>query len=31
VVKFHPDPDKQNIWLAGMQDKKIIQVSNGVA
>ncbi|GFZ50906.1 Pre-mRNA-processing factor 17 [Saitozyma sp. JCM 24511] len=25
VVKFHPDPDKQNIWLAGMQDKKIIQ------
>jgi pre-mRNA-processing factor 17 len=26
VVKFHPDPDKQNIWLAGMQDKKIIQV-----
>ncbi|KAI9637393.1 putative pre-mRNA splicing factor [Dioszegia hungarica] len=25
VVKFHPDGDKQNIWLAGMQDKKIIQ------
>ena len=26
VVKYHPDPDKQNIFLAGMQDKKIIQV-----
>ncbi|ORX38435.1 WD40-repeat-containing domain protein [Kockovaella imperatae] len=25
VVKFHPDPDKQNIFMAGMQDKKIIQ------
>ncbi|CAD6585834.1 MAG: hypothetical protein TREMPRED_004248 [Tremellales sp. Tagirdzhanova-0007] len=25
VVKYHPDPDKQNIFLAGMQDKKIIQ------
>jgi len=28
VVKYHPDPDKQNIFLAGMQDKKIIQVSS---
>lgn len=26
VVKFHPDEDKQNIFLAGMSDKKIIQV-----
>ncbi|TCD61574.1 hypothetical protein EIP91_008229 [Steccherinum ochraceum] len=25
VVKFHPDEDKQNIFLAGMLDKKIIQ------
>lgn len=25
-VKFHPDPDKQHIFLAGMSDKKIIQV-----
>lgn len=25
VVKFHPDEDKQHIFLAGMQDKKIIQ------
>ncbi|VDP39865.1 unnamed protein product, partial [Soboliphyme baturini] len=25
-IKFHPDEDKQNIFLAGMQDKKIIQV-----
>ncbi|KAG7452313.1 pre-mRNA splicing factor [Guyanagaster necrorhizus] len=25
VVKFHPDEDKQNIFLAGMSDKKIIQ------
>ncbi|WVQ80202.1 hypothetical protein IAT38_002307 [Cryptococcus sp. DSM 104549] len=25
VVKFNPDGDKQNIFLAGMQDKKIIQ------
>lgn len=25
VVKFQPDPDKQNIFLAGMQDKKIVQ------
>ncbi|KAI8456696.1 WD40-repeat-containing domain protein [Phakopsora pachyrhizi] len=24
-VKFHPDLDKQNIFLAGMSDKKIIQ------
>ena len=26
VIKFHPDDDKQNIFLAGMSDKKIIQV-----
>ncbi len=25
VAKFHPDPDKQHIFLAGMSDKKIIQ------
>ncbi|KAI5119920.1 hypothetical protein M0805_000885 [Coniferiporia weirii] len=25
VIKFHPDEDKQNIFLAGMSDKKIIQ------
>ncbi|TXT15621.1 hypothetical protein VHUM_00124 [Vanrija humicola] len=25
VVKFNPDGDKQNVFLAGMQDKKIIQ------
>ncbi|WVN86317.1 uncharacterized protein L203_101480 [Cryptococcus depauperatus CBS 7841] len=25
VVKFNPDGDKQHIFLAGMQDKKIIQ------
>ncbi|KAF8649868.1 hypothetical protein AX16_005630 [Volvariella volvacea WC 439] len=25
VVRFHPDPDKQHIFLAGMSDKKIIQ------
>ncbi|KAH8927220.1 WD40 repeat-like protein, partial [Atractiella rhizophila] len=24
-VKFNPDPDKQNIFLAGMADKKIVQ------
>ncbi|KAJ9055739.1 hypothetical protein DSO57_1000597 [Entomophthora muscae] len=24
-AKFHPDPDKQNIFLAGCSDKKIIQ------
>jgi pre-mRNA-processing factor 17 len=28
VLRFHPDEDKQNIFLAGMMDKKIIQVSN---
>jgi len=28
VVRFHPDPDKQHIFLAGMSDKKIIQVSS---
>ena len=27
VVRFHPDEDKQHIFLAGMSDKKIIQVS----
>ncbi len=27
VIRFHPDDDKQNIFLAGMSDKKIIQVS----
>ena len=26
VVRFHPDNDKQNIFLAGMSDKKIVQV-----
>jgi pre-mRNA-processing factor 17 len=26
VVRFHPDEDKQNIFMAGMSDKKIIQV-----
>lgn len=26
VIRFHPDEDKQNIFLAGMSDKKIIQV-----
>ncbi|KAL6041831.1 Pre-mRNA-processing factor 17 [Balamuthia mandrillaris] len=26
-VKFHPDPDKQNEFLAGCSDKKIIQWS----
>lgn len=25
VVKFHPDEDKQHIFLAGMSDKKIVQ------
>ncbi|BEI83331.1 hypothetical protein CcaverHIS002_0311990 [Cutaneotrichosporon cavernicola] len=25
VVKFHPEADRQNIFLAGMQDKKILQ------
>jgi len=25
VVRFHPDDDKQNIFLAGMSDKKIVQ------
>ncbi|KAJ3813938.1 pre-mRNA splicing factor [Lentinula aff. lateritia] len=25
VVRFHPDQDKQHIFLAGMSDKKIIQ------
>jgi hypothetical protein len=26
VIRFHPDDDKQNIFLAGMSDKKIVQV-----
>ena len=26
VVRIHPDEDKQHIFLAGMSDKKIIQV-----
>lgn len=32
VVRFHPDEDKQHIFLAGMSDKKIVQVraSGGV-
>ncbi|KAJ6574635.1 pre-mRNA splicing factor [Mycena capillaripes] len=25
VIRFHPDEDKQNVFLAGMSDKKIIQ------
>ncbi|KAF9535331.1 pre-mRNA splicing factor [Crepidotus variabilis] len=25
VIKFHPDEDKQHIFMAGMSDKKIIQ------
>lgn len=25
VIRFHPDDDKQNIFLAGMSDKKIVQ------
>jgi hypothetical protein len=28
VVRFHPDQDKQNVFLAGMSDKKIIQVNS---
>lgn len=31
VVRFHPDEDKQHIFLAGMSDKKIIQVRAAVA
>lgn len=26
VIRFHPDQDKQHIFLAGMSDKKIVQV-----
>jgi Fe-S-cluster-containing dehydrogenase component len=26
-VKLHPDNDKQHIFLAGMSDKKIVQVT----
>ena len=25
-VKFNPDEDKQNLFVAGMSDKKIVQV-----
>ena len=25
VAKFHPDPDKQNVLMAGCQDKKVYQ------
>jgi len=28
VIRFHPDEDKQHIFLAGMSDKKIIQVGS---
>lgn len=28
VIRFHPDQDKQHTFLAGMSDKKIIQVRN---
>jgi pre-mRNA-processing factor 17 len=28
VVKFHPNPDKGNLFLAGCGDKKIVQVSS---
>ena len=31
VIRFHPDDDKQNIFLAGMSDKKIIQVQRVLA
>ena len=27
VIRFHPDEDKQHIFLAGMSDKKIVQVN----
>lgn len=27
VIRFHPDEDKQHTFLAGMSDKKIVQVS----
>lgn len=30
-IKFHPDEDKQHIFLAGMSDKKIIQVCSSLA
>lgn len=26
-VKFNPDEDKQSLFVAGMSDKKIVQVS----
>ncbi len=26
-VKYHPDPDKQHLFVAGMADKKIVCVS----
>lgn len=31
VVRFHPDEDKQHIFLAGMHDKKIIQYDMNTA
>lgn len=27
-VKFNPDEDKQNLFVAGMSDKKIVQVND---
>lgn len=27
-VKFHPDEEKQNLFVAGMSDKKIVQVTS---
>lgn len=27
-VKFNPDEDKQNLFVAGMSDKKIVQVTS---
>lgn len=29
-IKIHPDEDKQHIFLAGMSDKKIIQVGGRI-
>lgn len=30
-VKFNPDEDKQNLFVAGMSDKKIVQVRSACA
>lgn len=30
-VKFNPDEDKQSLFVAGMSDKKIVQVSINIA